>query len=219
MDVDVASRIGAVTREVSRREKDGKTARVIVATRTYDTSIEDLWDALTSAERIPRWFMPVSGNLELGGRYQLEGNAGGEVIRCEPPAVLGVTWEFGGEVSWVEVRLASIGAERTELVLEHVAHVPPEFWDQFGPGATGVGWDLAMMGLGEHLATGAEVDHAEAEAWTMSEQGREYVRRSSEGWGRASIADGTDEAAALAAAERTRAFFTGDAGAEGGAAR
>ena len=36
------------------------------------------------------------------------------------------------------------------------------------------------------------------------------MRRSSEAWGRASIAGGTDEAAALAAAARTTAFYTGE---------
>ena len=45
-----------------------------------------MWDAVTSAERIPRWFLPISGDLRLGGRYQLEGNAGGEVLECAPPA-------------------------------------------------------------------------------------------------------------------------------------
>ena len=47
-----------------------------------------LWDACTNAERIPRWFLPVSGDLRLGGRYQLEGNAGGTIERCDPPRSL-----------------------------------------------------------------------------------------------------------------------------------
>jgi uncharacterized protein YndB with AHSA1/START domain len=97
MTIDVIRLIGAVTREVSAREKDGAPARVLVATRTYNTSIEDLWDALTSAERIPRWFLPISGDLKLGGRFQLEGNAGGEILQCEPPRRLGVTWGMQGQ--------------------------------------------------------------------------------------------------------------------------
>ena len=28
---------------------------------------------------------PISGDLRLGGRYQLQGNAGGEILVCEPP--------------------------------------------------------------------------------------------------------------------------------------
>jgi uncharacterized protein YndB with AHSA1/START domain len=208
--IDVASRIGAVTREITGREVDGRPARVAIATRTYDTSIEDLWDALTNEERLPRWFLPVSGELRVGGRYQLEGNAGGEITRCEPPRVLGLTWEYGGDVSWVEVRLDAAGAGGTRLELEHVAHVPDELWDEYGPGATGVGWDLALMGLGDHLATGASLDPETALAWPTTEEGREFVRGCSEDWARASIADGTDETAAMAAAARTTGFYTGE---------
>ena len=54
----------------------------------YDTTLDDLWDACTNAERIPRWFLPVSGELRDGGRYQLEGNAGGTIERCDPPTRL-----------------------------------------------------------------------------------------------------------------------------------
>jgi hypothetical protein len=42
-----------------------------------------------------------------------------------------------------------------------------------------------------------------------SEEGKHFVCRSSEDWCRASIAAGTDEVAARAAAERTTAFYTG----------
>src|SRR4029434_452351 len=99
MTQDIAGLIGAVTREVTGREHDGRPARVVSASRTYDTTMEDVWDAVTNAERIPRWCLPVSGDLRLGGRYQLQGNAGGEITRCEPPRAVGMTWEFGGEVS------------------------------------------------------------------------------------------------------------------------
>jgi uncharacterized protein YndB with AHSA1/START domain len=105
MKIDVASQIGAVTREVSSRQHNGRPARVVVASRTYNTKMEDVWDAITNAERIPRWFLPVSGELRVGGRYQLEGNAGGEITRCEPPRHLALTWEYGGDVSWVNVQL------------------------------------------------------------------------------------------------------------------
>jgi uncharacterized protein YndB with AHSA1/START domain len=71
-------------------------------------------------ERIPRWFLPVSGELRAGGRYQLEGNAGGTIERCDPPTGFSATWEFGGSVSWIEVRLTVTGNGGTRLELEHV---------------------------------------------------------------------------------------------------
>jgi uncharacterized protein YndB with AHSA1/START domain len=80
-----ANALGAEFRRFEDRMHDGKPARVVVAARTYDTGTEDLWDALTSRERIPRWFLPIEGDLKLGGRYQLKGNAGGTISRCDPP--------------------------------------------------------------------------------------------------------------------------------------
>jgi uncharacterized protein YndB with AHSA1/START domain len=38
-------------------------ARVAVFTRTYQTTIEDLWDACTNPERLRRWYGPVTGDL------------------------------------------------------------------------------------------------------------------------------------------------------------
>lgn len=213
--VDIASQIGAVAREVGTREREGRLARVIIAARSYDAEMEDVWDALTNAERIPRWFLPVSGDLRLGGRYQFEGNAGGTITRCERPRLVAVTWEFGGQTSWVTVTLSSSPTGGTHLELEHIAHVPDEMWDQFGPGAGGVGWDLAIMGFTQHLASGASVDPQAAMAWMMSEDGKAFVGRSSESWCRASIAAGTPETAARAAAERTTGFYTGSTPATG----
>jgi uncharacterized protein YndB with AHSA1/START domain len=207
--IDVVRQIGAVFREVRSCMHEGRPARVVSAARTYDTTVEDVWDALTDAERIPRWFLPVTGDLRLGGRYQFAGNAGGQITRCEPPRLLAVTWEFGGSVSWLTVQLADDPNGGTRLELEHVAHVDDALWDQFGPGAVGVGWDLAIMGLGRHIETGATVDRSEAASWSASDEGQDFVRRSSEDWCRASIAAGTDDAAAKAAAGRTTAFYTG----------
>src|SRR5215467_4161756 len=135
MKIDVAQVIGAVTRTIEQRDHNGRPARVVIATRTYDAGAAEVWDAMTSPERIPRWFLPISGDLRLGGRYQLKGNAGGEILGCEPPRLLSVTWEFGGEVSWLNVRLTESSDGGTRLRLEHIAHVPGELWNQYGPGA------------------------------------------------------------------------------------
>ena len=210
MSIDLSRHLGAITRTVDNRMHEGRPARVVIATRSYDTTVEDLWDALTNKERIPRWFLPVSGDLRLGGRYQLQGNAGGTITRCEPPRRVAMTWEYGGQMSWVDVTLEPSLDGGAHLELEHVAHVPDEQWDQFGPGAVGVGWDMALAALGTHIATRQSVDSAEAMAWLGSEDGKAFVRQSSDDWCRASIAAGTDETSATAAAARTTAAYTGD---------
>ena len=206
--VDVVRVVRVVSREVLSCVNQGKPARVVVAARTYDTPRADLWDALTNLERIPRWFLPITGDLRLGGRYQLEGNAGGEIVACDPPELLALTWEMHGDISWVTVKLTDAEGSQTQLRLEHIAHVPKETWEQFGPGAVGVGWDLALLGLEQHIAK----DHAaiypkDAIAWLGTEEGKSFVDMSSEAWCAASIASGTESSLAEAAAARTAAFY------------
>src|SRR5262245_56068051 len=158
MPTDFATYIGVVTRVVESCQRDGRPARKLIASRSYDTVPDDLWDALTNQTRLPRWFVPVSGDLRLGGKYQIKGNASGTITHCEPPTSFSVTWEYGGEVSWVTVTLAPERAGRTHLTLEHVAHVDDSRWAEFGPGAAGVGWDLTLLGLAKHLETGQGLD-------------------------------------------------------------
>jgi uncharacterized protein YndB with AHSA1/START domain len=198
---------GLVAREVRGGVRDGVATKVAIARRVYSASQSDVWDALTNADRIPRWFLPVSGDLRLGGRYQLEGNAGGTVERCKEPESFAVTWEFGGMLSWLEVTLTADG-DRTVLELAHEAHVDPDMWGQFGPGAVGVGWDLALVGLARHIDSGAPVDPGLAVSFPASPEGAAFIRAAAAGWAAAATADGDDPAAAQRAAARTVAFYT-----------
>jgi uncharacterized protein YndB with AHSA1/START domain len=207
MELDPVTAAGLVDREVRTGQRDGVATRIAVARRTYATDQGDLWRAITDPERIPRWFLPVSGELRLGGRYQLEGNAGGVIEVCDEPDHLAVTWEFADQVSWLDVTLTS-AAGGTTLELAHEAPVDPDFWTQYGPGAAGVGWDLGLLGLGLHLDSGASVDPAEAETWSVSPSGVTFVRHAANSWADAAVADGDDRSAAQAAAERTVAFYT-----------
>lgn len=211
MKDEIADLIGAVTREVRNIEYEGKAAAMVVASRSYDTDIDDLWDAISNAERIPRWFLPISGELKLGGRYQFQGNAGGTITRCEPPRELGATWEFGPAVSWVDVTLREEGAGRTHLELRHIAH-PEAHWEQFGPGAVGIGWELGLMGLVRHLENPAAARPPEGDpAWMASPDAKRFIALSAQAWGEAAVAAGDDAAHAQEAAERTRKFYSGEA--------
>jgi uncharacterized protein YndB with AHSA1/START domain len=203
--------IGAEVREVADRERDGAPVKVVVMTRTYDTDVDDLWDALTDPARIPRWFAPVTGDLELGGRYQVQGNAGGTILRCEPSKVFDITWEFAGAVSWVTVTLAADGAG-ARLTLEHsmpAEHLDGEHWQTFGPGAAGVGWDLSFLGLGLHLASGAEKPPETDPAWMATDEAKAFMRGSAEAWAEAHIASGEDAGVARGMAANTAKFYTG----------
>jgi uncharacterized protein YndB with AHSA1/START domain len=210
--MDYTNAFGAEFREVQDRTRDGQAVRVVVARRLYATDRDDLWNALTDAERIPRWFLPVTGQLELGGRFQLEGNAKGSILQCDPPEVLEVTWEFGGHVSWVHVRLAQ-DQGGTRLTLEHLIpkdEASEEHWKQYGPGATGVGWDLAFLGLALHLDSGGQaIDQSESHAWLASDAGKAFMRTSANLWGEAHVKADEDPEVAGAMARRTADFYAG----------
>lgn len=209
MTFDLTAHLGTMSREVRSLERDGKPAQAVVASRIYDTDAADLWDALTNKERIPRWFAPVSGELKLGGTYQVENNAGGTITECVPHKKIVMTWEFMGGMSWVTLTLSPTGAG-TRLELEHFAFVDPH-WEKFGSGAVGVGWDLSFMGLSRHLEEpGAQHPAEAAEGWFASQEAKDMIRVTSEAWGRAEIAGGGDREAALSRAERTRKFFSGE---------
>src|SRR5437764_3848125 len=122
--IDVKHQISEVRRAVGSKVLEAGQARVITISQAYEGSLDDVWDACTNPERIARWFLPVSGDLREGGSYQLEGNAGGRIERCDPPHGFTATWEWGGNVSWIELRLreANDGGEGvTGFELEHIA--------------------------------------------------------------------------------------------------
>jgi uncharacterized protein YndB with AHSA1/START domain len=207
--IDVTGAINATRREVSGRTLEPGQARVVTITRSYPAELADVWDACTSPERIPRWFLPVSGELKEGGRYQLQGNAGGIITRCDPPHGFDATWEMGSDVSWIELRLTDEGNGRTFFQLNHIVPADDERWARFGPGAVGVGWESGLIGLYLHLTTGQAADPAKFAEWSASEESRRFMTASSDGWYEASVVFGTDPAVARAAADRTTAFYTG----------
>jgi uncharacterized protein YndB with AHSA1/START domain len=207
--MEVRTEINATDRQVETRALEAGEARAVILARTYSTDVEDLWDACTNPERIPRWFLPVSGELRVGGRFQLEGNASGTIERCHPPSGFRATWEFGGAISWIEVRLSAVGEDMTRLELEHLALVNDETWARFGPGAVGIGWELGLGGLGRHMAGEDRLDPAAAQAWATSEEGRRFITESSEHWSETAMAAGVDRTTARDWAARTTAFYTG----------
>ncbi len=207
----MANIFGAEFRVVEHREHLGKPALVMIATRRYDTSVDDLWNAITTPERLARWFGHVEGDLREGGRYHITGNASGTIERCTRPTAFDLTWEFMNTRSWVHVRVAPKG-RGAELTLEHIAPKDGDdagkaHFEQFGPAAGGVGWELGLYGLSVHLADSAH--KFDEQAFMQSPEAKALIRSAGEGWAEAHIASGADPADARAKAERTIAFYTG----------
>jgi uncharacterized protein YndB with AHSA1/START domain len=210
--MDFNEALGATFREVGSGERDGGPTHIVRASRSYPTTPADLWSALTDKERVQRWFANVTGDFKQGGRFSIEGNADGDIVTCEPPRLLALTWEFGGNTSWVNVTIEK-SEEGALLTLEHehpTDHESQAHWDQYGPGATGVGWELAMLGMDTHVS-GDDASTTEAgEAWAESAAGKVTLHVWAKAWGEAHTKAGADRQIAMETAKRTAAFYTGE---------
>lgn len=203
---DVISAFDAVNRTV---EPDGKGDYWVVLSNSYATDIDDLWDACTSKERLPRWFAPVTGDFKVGGSYQVEGNAHGVFETCDPPHGFSATWDFGEGSSRIKVELAPEGTH-TRLTLRHWCPDDDD-WQKFGPSAAGIGWDLGLYGLGQYLA--GEIDLTDGDdpmEWFASEEGQTSIQRSSELWRESHIESGADDDTATRMASNSLAFYRGE---------
>lgn len=209
---DVTQQLDAIERAVEIGPGEAGIGPKVVQriSRVYRTDVDDLWDAVTNKERLPRWFSPVDGDLTLGGHYQVEGNAGGTIERCEAPRLFQATWEFGGGVSWILVRVDPEGDDRARLSLEHWGEIPDEFWSKYGPGATGVGWDAGFAGLFAYLEMGRQIPLEDGPMWFQSPDGKAFSAGSSARWAAASIAAGTPEAEARIWEAATTAAYQGE---------
>lgn len=129
--------------------------------RRYPTDAADLWEAVTSPERLARWLGPVRGDLRPGGAYELrmgadepgsDQNATGVVRSCDPPRSFAVEWCFPGErPSEVEVRVepAEAGEQGGAGAVLVLVHTRLEDRQAIGYGA---GWHTALDQLADHLA-------------------------------------------------------------------
>ena len=159
MNVDIMGHSEAISRNVVRRQVGGEPGIGIDIRRTFAAPVAAVWSALTEPEQVQRWFLPVSGDLRVGGTFQTQGNAGGEILRCEPPQALDVTW--GGPTSLVEIRLTPSANAETTL---DFAHIVPLSLAGSGAGAlfVGPGWDGAVLALARYLADDTAADPAVA---------------------------------------------------------
>jgi uncharacterized protein YndB with AHSA1/START domain len=132
----------------SMREVDGKGA-VRMESR-YDTSPQDLWEALTVPGRLARWLGDVAGDLRPGGTFSAAWTSSwsgtGLVEVCDPPRHLVVRMtEDADAETHVEATLVPDGdgvllvVEETGLPLPHLP-------------AYGAGWQVHLEDLGHHLA-------------------------------------------------------------------
>ena len=210
--IDIVREIEAVQREVGEgRIPAGDGQRRSACSATYDAPIEDVWDAL-DGPRADRPLVPAD-QRRLPARRSLpvRGQRGRRDRRVRPaePAQgdLGVRRgeRPGRRLGGRGPAVRRPATARRRLELEHTAVVPDEMWDQYGPGAVGVGWDRGLLGLALHLRGGSVGDPI---AWQVSAEGLDFATRSSEALGRGEPAAGADPEAVARSVANTTAFYT-----------
>lgn len=141
-------------REIGQGPLAAGEARSALIRRHYDAPIEDVWEACTDPARLNRWFLPVTGDLREGGTFSLAGNASGDILICDPPRHLAVTWVYGDVPAGdVELRLSAAQGGGTTLELEHAVVTDPSGNDPLTAAwGVGIGWELPLVhGLPAYL--------------------------------------------------------------------
>lgn len=197
-----------ISRQVASFEQDSKPLRKVLLSCDLAETKKVVWESLTDPEKLGKWFQHVTGDLKLGGRFQIHDNAAGTVVSCKSGESFSITWEFAGDVSWVDVSLVALEHSSVRLSISHTMNFS-EHWTHYGPGATGVGWELSLYGLAFFLLHPDEQKFDEME-FVSSPMGKSTIEESSEGWAQADITSGTSREHAQQAAHRTVAFYTGD---------
>jgi uncharacterized protein YndB with AHSA1/START domain len=116
--------------------------------RRYPATAAEVWSAITEPERLGRWLAPTT--LLEDGRYEIDFGEGqstaGEVVECDPPHALVVTWDFPDEpASRVSVEVRPDG-DGCVLVLDHT-RLP-----QNQGAGYGAGWEAYLGRLEAQLA-------------------------------------------------------------------
>lgn len=212
MTPTATAQLTAVTRTVA----PAKNGNTVSLSQTFQVVPEQLWEALTTAERLARWFGTARGDVVPGGRYELpEMETSGRLVEIDPPRRLLLTWEFRKSSSDLELLITPAEEDAdgngggSILTLRHT--VPADaHWATFGPGATGCGWDAALYALAQHLEDPGKDLMRRLGGFAGSPEGAEFTRATADAWYEAHVAGGADRKPARKASLRTAAAYLGE---------
>lgn len=216
----IAGIVDAVSRSVEIERVDGAVDVTARLRTTLGASPAELWPELTEADRLAQWYGPVqidhapdapaTGADATGCAFRTVGGAQGRVLAAVPPHQLDLTWEYADNVDRLEIRLDPEEDGTSRLTLQQIARLPETRFDAYGPGAIGIGWDIAVLGFVARTGAWRELRldvPVASPVWLASPEGADMVRAWSIRWAAASVAAGTDETAARRAEnETTRAY-------------
>lgn len=160
--------------EFARSLRGTSQSPTLVLERRYATTGEDLWAAITTPDRVSRWFgtirppAPVAVGdvfeVDLGGGADDVGR--GQIVECERPRRLAFRWQWQGEAP--SHLLAELRADGDAVVLRLVhSDVDPAHLAGYGGG-----WEQVMLALNDELTGTARYapefarhEHAANELW------------------------------------------------------
>lgn len=145
----------------------------LVYQEVYATDIADLWQAITTRDRLARWMVDYAGDLRLGGERSVatEGDeeswARGTITSCNAPHSFETTWHAIGE----EPTELSVTLEETDsgtlLRLVHTG-IRSIFY--------GAGWQIYLERLEAHI-TGKAIGDGDAWQSRFAELSPDYEAR------------------------------------------
>lgn len=218
MTADAAASIVDAVRRTCELEPGEGTILVTTTLSTYlAPAPARLWPLLTRPEELARWYGPIEGDLREGGEFRAPGGAGGRILEAVEPHKLDLTWEYQGKVDSLLIRIDPMDDGASSLDLVHTTAMPREVFDAYGPGASAVGWDIALLGLAAFSGGWDSLSEhpvpTPTPQWLATAQGAAFVAAWSIRWGGASAAAGTDPALSRAGELATTAAYGGAAGA------
>lgn len=210
----VTAIVDAVSRAVELERRPDRVDVTTSLRTVLADSPAQVWPELTDPARLARWYGPVeiTGDADAGIEFSTVGGAHGRVITAEEPHLLRLTWEYGGHEDELEIRLDPEDDGSSRLRLEQVSSVPLAVFESYGPGATALGWDIAVLGLVSRTDAWRDLRlavPAPDPAWLASAEGTELVRAWSIRWAAASVAAGTEEDLARRAEAGTTQAYGG----------
>jgi uncharacterized protein YndB with AHSA1/START domain len=154
------------------REQDG--AGIVHVEDVYNTSLADLWSAITDPARLSRWLVTVDGDLRVGGEFSATFTSGweglGRVDVCEAPRHVQVTtWSEEDAAGVIHATLVEEGAG-TRLIIEE-SGLPTDVYFHHG-----AGWQVHLEDLGAYLE-GRETSDWGARAGELSPTYRELAAK------------------------------------------
>ena len=153
-----------ITGTMRAQDRDGGVVRV---EDVYETSVDDLWQACTSPDRLARWIAVVTGDVVVSGEvhavFTSTWSGPVRIDACDAPSHLLLTMEPGtDDETQVEAWLTAEGS-RTRLVVEERG-LPAGALPAYG-----AGWQAHLEDLGRSMDVAGPVH---ADSWSEHERRR-----------------------------------------------